>query len=408
MKPDGSRRFDCAVIGGGIVGLAVARELLRAARTRRRFDLRSLVVLEKEPGIAFHQSGRNSGVIHSGIYYAPGSLRARNCRRGVKLLLRFCRAHGVPFRLSGKVIVARGAAEQVRLDELERRGRANGVPGLRRLDRAGLRKIEPHAEGDAALHSPTSGVIRYREVAAALGRLIEGAGGRVETGAGARGIVRDGSRLRILTAAGEVSCRLLVNCAGLHADRVARLAGDEPGLSVVPFRGEYFRLRAAKTGLVRGLIYPVPDPRFPFLGVHLHRTMDDDVAVGPNAVLAAAREGYRFRDVNLRDLWEMVRDPGFRRFAMREWRAGAGELRRSLSKRVFVAGARRLVPDLIAADLEPGSAGVRATALLPNGRIADDFRVLRCENRIHVLSAPSPAATACLAIAEHITGLALR
>ena len=365
-----------------------------------------MVILEKEGGIARHQSGRNSGVIHSGIYYAPGSLRAGNCRRGVELLLRFCREQGVPFRLSGKVIVARGPEQRERLAELERRGRANGVPGLRRLDRAGLREIEPRVEGDAALHCPSSGVIRYPEVAEALRRLIREEGGRIETGARVVGISHERGRERILTTAGEFDSRLLLNCAGLHADRVARLAGDEPGLTVVPFRGEYFRLRADRAHLVRGLIYPTPDPRFPFLGVHLHRNLDGFVDAGPNAVLAGAREGYRFRDFDFRDLREMALDPGLRRFARREWRSGVSELWRSLSKRAFAASVRRLVPELTADDLQPGPSGVRATAMLPNGRIADDFRVLRRENRVHVLSAPSPAATACLAIAQHIVRLA--
>ncbi len=395
-KPGGAPRFDCAVIGAGIVGLAVARALAP----------RSVVVLEKEAGIARHQSGRNSGVIHSGIYYAPGSLRARNCRRGVALLLRFCEEQGVRYRLSGKVIVAQGEAERERLDELERRGRANGVPGLRRLDRAALSGIEPHVEADEALYSPTSGVIRYREVAAALARLVEAAGGRIVRNARFLGVASEGSRLRVLTTAGDFVARLLLNCAGLHADRVARLAGDEPGLLVAPFRGEYYRLRPDKASLVRGLVYPVPDPRFPFLGVHLHRNLDGFVDAGPNAVLAAAREGYRFGDVNLRDLAEMVADPGLRRFAFREWRTGVMEVRRSLSKARFAREVRRLVPALSGEDLEPGPAGVRATALLPNGRIADDFRIVRRENRIHVLSAPSPAATACLAIAEHVAAAA--
>lgn len=399
---DETRRFDAAVVGGGIVGLAVARRLQEVSPGC------PVVVLEKEPGTARHQTARNSGVIHSGLYYRPGSLRARNCRRGVELLRAFCERHEVPYALSGKVIVARNAEERERLPALRERGRENGVPGLRLLDRAGLREIEPHAEGVAALHSPTSGVVRFAEVAAALRRSFEAAGGAVATGAQVLSVVHEsGSALRVGTTAGEARCRRLVNCAGLHADRVARLAGDEPELAVLPFRGEYYRLRPERAGLVRGLLYPVPDPRFPFLGVHLHRGLDGEVGAGPNAVLAGAREGYRRRDLDPADLGEMLRYPGLRRLALREWRAGLDEIARSLSKRLFTRRLRWLVPSLTAADLLPAPAGVRAVAVLPDGRIADDFRVLRRGNRVHVLNAPSPAATASLAIAEQVVGLAL-
>ncbi len=367
-----------------------------------------MVVIEKESEIARHQTGRNSGVIHSGIYYRPGSLRARNCRRGVELLLRFCRDHGVPFALSGKVIVAANPAERERLGELLRRGERNGVPGLRLLDRRGLREIEPHAEGTAAIHSPGTGVVRFREVARALRRRFESAGGVVMTGARVLGVVVSADGTRVLTSAGEVECARLVNCAGLHADRVARLAGDEPGVSIVPFRGEYYRVRPERSGLVRSLVYPTPDPRFPFLGVHLHRNLDGRVGAGPNAVLAAAREGYRRRDLNFRDLGEMVRDPGFRRLARREWRTALAEIRRSLSKPAFAAELQRLVPELEEDDLEPGPSGVRAIAVSADGRIVDDFRIVRRENRTHVLNAPSPAATACLAIAEQVASLVLQ
>ena len=396
----GTERFDVAVVGGGIVGLAVARRLQEV------HPAWSVLVLEKEPDIARHQTGRNSGVIHSGIYYAPGSLRARNCRRGVELLLALLpRSTGIPFSLSGKVVVAANDAERGRLEGLLRRGEANGVPGLRMLDRAGLREIEPHAEGVAAIHSPTSGVVRFAEVAAALRRLFEAGGGRVETGARVLGFVRADGGLQVRTTKGDFACRKLVTCAGLHADRVARLAGDAPELRILPFRGEYFRVRPERAGLVRGLIYPTPDPRFPFLGVHLHRNADGDVDAGPNAVLALAREGYRRRDADFRDLREMVGYSGFRRLALREWRVGVDEIHRSLSKRAFTRRLQRLVPELRAADLVPSLSGVRAIAVLPDGRIADDFRIVRRENRIHVLNAPSPAATASLAIAEQVAAL---
>ncbi len=393
-------RADCVVIGGGIVGLAAARAIAQEPGRP------SVAVLEKEPGVARHQSGRNSGVIHSGLYYPEGSLRARNCRRGVGLLLDFCRENGVAFRLSGKVVVASDPAERVRLEALLERGKANGVPGLKMLDRAGLREIEPHAEGVAAIHSPTTGVIRFRDVAETLARRLEAGGGQVVTGASVEAIASDAGETRVVTTAGEVRCRTLVNCAGLHADRVARLAGDEPGLVMAPFRGEFFRVRADRADLVRGMIYPTPDPRFPFLGVHLHRTMDGALHAGPNAVLAAAREGYRWRDVVLRDLGELVRDPGLRRLVKREWRTAAAEVRRSLWKPTFLRSLRRLVPELRGEDLQAAPAGVRAIAVERDGRIADDFRIVRRGRRIHVLNAPSPAATAALAIGEQIASLA--
>ncbi len=391
---------DTAIIGGGIVGLAVAREL-------QRRGLR-VVVFEKEDGVAFHQTGRNSGVIHSGVYYRPGSLRARNCRRGVALLLRFSEEHGIPYRQCGKLILAARESERATLEALRKRGEENGVPGLRILERDEFREIEPFAEGVAALHSPSSGIIRFREVAETLARLVTEGGGRIRTGQPVGKISSEGSWV-VLDRGGEtVRARLLVNCAGLHADRVARLAGDDPGLLVAPFRGEYYRLIPERRHLVRGLIYPVPDPRFPFLGVHVHRSMDEEVMAGPNAALAFAREGYRASDLSFRDLREMAAFPGIWRFLRREWRAGITELRRSLSKRRFARDLRRLVPEIRAKDLDPAPSGVRAIALLGDGRIADDFRIRRVENRIHLLNAPSPAATAALAIAEQVGELAAR
>ncbi len=402
MTPDPLTRADCLVIGGGIVGLASARAI--AAGPGRP----SVVVVEKEAGVARHQSGRNSGVIHSGIYYREGSLRARNCRRGVGLLLDFCRRNGVEFSLCGKVVVASVEAERSRLEALFERGRANGVPDLAWLDRAALREIEPRAEGVAAIHSPTTGVIRYRDVAEALARRLEARGGRVVSAARVVAIAADGGGTRVETTAGEFWCRTLVSCAGLHADRVARLAGDPPGLVIAPFRGEFFRVRPERSDLVRGMIYPTPDPRFPFLGVHIHRTMDGGLNTGPNAVLAGAREGYRWRDARIADLWELARDPGLRRLVAREWRTAAMEVRRSLWKPAFVRSLQRLVPELEGRDLERAPAGVRAIAVTPDGRIVDDFRILRRDRRIHVLNAPSPAATASLAIGERVAALAAR
>ncbi len=392
---------DAVVIGGGIVGLAIARELQRRGR-------REVVVLEKETRVALHQSGRNSGIIHSGIYYPPGSLRARNCRRGVGLLLRFCEEHGIRHRLCGKLILATAVGPETEaLEALRERGVRNGVPGLRILDRRELREVEPHAGGVAGLHSPSSGIVRFAEVAERLGTLITEAGGDIRTGCRVAEISADGPQVRVADDRGErIRARLLVNCGGLHADRLARLAGDDPGVLVAPFRGEFFRLIPSRRHLVRGLIYPVPDPRFPFLGVHVHRNIDDEVHAGPNAVLGLAREGYRWNDVNPRDLAEMAAHPGMRRFLRREWRTGVAETRRSFSRRRFARTLARLVPEIRAGDLEPAPAGVRAIAMLPDGRFADDFRICRRENRIHLLNAPSPAATAALAIAERVAEMA--
>ncbi len=389
------RPFDAAVVGAGIVGLAIARELQRRGRRR-------VVVLEKEARVASHQTGRNSGVMHSGIYYAPGSLRARLCRRGGQLLRDFCDRNGVAYRLSGKLVVAREAGRETEaLESLLERGTANGVPDLKILDRSGLRAVEPCADGAAALHVPSAGVVRFDEVAEALAESVREAGGEVRTGFRVARIDAERTGVRL---DGGIRAGMLVTAAGLHADRVARLAGEDPEILVAPFRGEYFRLRRPE--LVRGLIYPVPDPRFPFLGVHVHRNLDGEVHAGPNAVLALAREGYRRRDARAADLFEMAAFVGMRRFLRREWRAGVVEVRRSFSRRRFAASLARLVPAIRPEDLEPAPPGVRAIAMLPDGRIADDFRIRRSENRIHLLNAPSPAATAALAVAERVGELA--
>jgi len=393
-------RCDVAVIGGGLVGAATALAL--AGR-----DGLVVAVLETEDRLAAHQSGHNSGVIHSGLYYKPGSLKATLCVEGARDLYRFCAEEGIAHQRCGKLVVATHPDELPRLDELERRGQANGLEGVRRLRAEEIRDFEPHAAGIAALHVPQTGIVDYPAVARAYGRKVEERGGTVWTGARMTGVRRDAGGLVVETRRGTVACRLLVNCAGLQADRVARLCGAVVDVHIIPFRGEYYELTPERQDLVRGLIYPVPDPRFPFLGVHLTRMVKGGVEAGPNAVLALRREGYRWRDVSPFDLAETVAWPGFWRLAARFWKTGAYEVRRSLSKPVFVRDLQRLVPELREKDVHRAGAGVRAQALDRNGALVDDFRIVTSERAVHILNAPSPAATASLAIGRKIAETAV-
>ncbi len=398
------RAYDCdvLVVGGGIVGLSTAYAITRARPGAR------VVVLEKEPGPALHQTGRNSGVIHSGIYYRPGSFKARFAVRGAAEMVKFCAEHGLPHEVSGKLIVATDQAELPRLHALVQRGRENGVP-VRELGPAQIAEYEPHVRGTAAIHVGSTGVCDYGAVARCLVRLAEDAGASVRYGAEARVIGRRGAAVAVRTGLGEVlRARALVNCAGLHSDRVARLAGDDPDVRIVPFRGEYFELAPGRTELVRGLVYPVPDPAFPFLGVHLTRGIDGTVHLGPNAVPALAREGYGRLTVRPGELAGTVGWPGSWQLARRHWRYGAGEVRRSLSKRAFTQAARRLLPELTAADLIPAPSGVRAQAVLRDGTLVDDFLFAESPRMVHVLNAPSPAATASLPIGREVARRALR
>jgi len=388
MAPSG---YDVAVIGGGIVGLAAARAI-------RRTTGASVVVLEAEPRVGAHQTGHNSGVLHSGLYYRPGSLKARLCTEGREALLRFCGERDLPHETCGKVVVAVSESELPALEELEGRGRANGLDGLERLDPRALAGIEPRARGVAALRVPQTGIVDFAAVAGALANDLVEAGGAVRTGARLVAVRSRCGGLDLRTTAGAVEAGFLVNCAGLRSDRVAALCGLAPPVRIVPFRGEYWRLAPGREHLVRNLIYPVPDPRFPFLGVHFTRTIGGAVEAGPNAVLAFRREGYRRTDVSVRDLAEIVGYPGFWRMARRFWRTGVGEMVRSWSKPAFVRALQRLVPDLRAGDLVRHGAGVRAQAVGPDGTLVDDFRILDAERMSHVLNAPSPAATASLAI----------
>jgi L-2-hydroxyglutarate oxidase LhgO len=380
------------VVGGGILGLAVARRLTEHG---------AVTVLEKEHDIALHQTGRNSGVVHAGIYYAPGSLKAKLCRRGATLLREYVERRGLPWEECGKLVVAVDESELDRLCELRRRATANGVPRLRWVEGDELRELEPHAAGIAGLHSPTTAITDYRAVAHALADDVRAAGGEILLGTEVRSIV--GGRVN-----DELEFDLLILCAGLQSDRLARLAGDEREPTIVPFRGEYYRLKPQRETLVRGLLYPVPDPAHPFLGVHFTRRVHGGVEVGPNAVLAFAREGYRRRDVNARDLGETLRSRGFRALARKHWRMGVHELRGSLSKQAFAAEARRYVPEVSAGDLVPAPAGVRAQALDPDGSLVDDFRIHRVGQVTAIRNAPSPGATSSMAIAEHIVDAVLQ
>jgi L-2-hydroxyglutarate oxidase LhgO len=393
-------RVDVIVIGGGIVGLSAARALLR-----RRPGLR-LLLLEKEPALAAHQTSHNSGVIHSGIYYAPGSLKARLCVAGARRLVEFCRERGVPFALTGKVIVAACDAEVPRLTALHERGQANGVPGLALLEAERLAALEPHARGVAALHVPGAGVVDYRQVAEALARDVQEGGGEVRTGTRVTGLRREAGEWRVETPAESLRAGFVLSCAGLHADRVARASGGGGAVCIAPFRGEYHELSPARRGLVRTMIYPVPDPALPFLGVHFTRGLDGAVHVGPNAVLALAREGYRRSDWNLRDCWDLARFPGTWGMARRVWRMGVAVTWRALSRAALVREAQRLVPEVRAQDLVPGGSGVRAQALGRDGALLDDFDVHQAPGALHVRNVPSPAATACRAVAEHLADLA--
>ncbi len=386
---------DVAIVGGGIVGLATAREIL--CRNPRQ----TVLVLEKELALAAHQTGHNSGVIHSGLYYRPGSLRARNCRRGVAKLIEFCRENEVDFELCGKVVVATSEEERPRLQGLLARGRDNGVGGLRLVSRDELKDIEPHADGVEALVSSDTGIVSFRAVAEKLAEVFQRAGGRIETGADVRSL--EGSTLT--TSMGDFHAKRVICCAGLQADRVAKMSGVHPSVLVLGFRGEYYRLKPESRRLVRHMIYPVPDPRFPFLGVHFTRRMNGEIEAGPNAVLAFAREGYRRSDVDWRDVSEMLRFSGFWRMGAKHWAMAVDEYRRSFSKRAFVRGLQRLVPEVTEADLEPAEAGVRAMALRRDGTLVDDFLIERHGDVVHVLSAPSPAATSALAIAESVADL---
>ena len=392
--PSGST--DIIIVGAGILGLAVAREL-----HRRRPEL-SISVLEKEDEVGAHQTSHNSGVVHAGIYYPPGSLKARLCVEGARELYAFCEEHDVAFERCGKLVIALEHGERAGLDELDRRGRANSVPGLRRVDAAELREIEPHAAGIEALHSPSTGIIDFPGVARALAYELREAGIEVVTGCTVESAAPHAGRLRVVHGRGVTEAGFTVFCAGAWSDRLAVRAGAEPDPRIVPFRGAYLKLRPERRPLVRGLIYPVPDPSLPFLGVHLTRHISGEVLVGPTALLAPSRDAYRLTRIRPRDLTSTMTWPGTWRMARRWWRTGTTELRYAVSRRRFVREAARYVPALQAADTEPAFAGVRAQAVGRDGRLVDDFVFSRTERAVHVRNAPSPAATSALAIARFV------
>jgi len=389
-------RYDVIVIGGGVVGLGVALEITR------RFPRVRLLLLEKEDRVARHQSGHNSGVIHSGVYYKPGSLKERLCVTGAAAMIEFCREQGIAHEVCGKVIVATQSDELPRLEELRRRGEANGLVGLRMIGPEELREIEPHARGVQALVVPSTGITNYAVVCEKYAEIISARGGKVLTSAATTGIRRLATEIVVETRQGAFSTNAVINSAGLFSDRISRMAGDDPGVMIVPFRGEYYDLVPERASLVRSLIYPVPDPRFPFLGVHFTRRITGKVDAGPNAVLALAREGYRHSDISVRDLASTLAFPGFWRMARQHWRNGMDEWHRSLSKAAFVQALQRLLPEVTANDLVPGSSGVRAQALKPDGALVDDFQFVASGKILHVLNVPSPAATASLSIGKSI------
>jgi L-2-hydroxyglutarate oxidase LhgO len=394
--------YDVVIVGGGIVGLAVALEI-----TRRLPHLR-LLLLEKEDRVARHQSSHNSGVIHSGIYYKPGSLKARLCVSGAAAMVEFCREHGIPHNVCGKVIVATTEAELPRLEELRQRGIANGLAGLRVIGAEELREIEPHVRGLRALVVPSTAVTNFAAVCEKYADLIVGQGGTILTSAGVTGLKRTANEVVAETKRGTFSTNFLINCAGLFSDRISRMAGDEPDVMIVPFRGEYYDLVPDRASLVRALIYPVPDPRFPFLGVHFTRRVSGKVDAGPNAVFAFRREGYRRSDISLGDMASSLAFPGFWRMAARNWRSGCDEFRRSLSKHSFVKALQQLLPEIQEEDLVPGGSGVRAQAIKRDGSLVDDFQIVPSARMLHVLNVPSPAATASLMVGKAIVDLAAR
>ena len=391
----GSESFDVAVIGGGIVGLATAMALASDYAA-------SVIVLEAEGALASHQTGNNSGVIHSGLYYKPGSLKARLCTEGRKALVRFCDERNIPYELCGKVVVATHESELPALDELQRRGAANELADLRRLSIEEVREYEPHVAGVAGLMVKETGIVNYRRVAEEYAKVVQELGGSVRTSSRVYAVTQKPDALVLHTTQGDIEARSLVNCGGLHCDRVARMCGLNPGVQIVPFRGEYYKLSDDAWHLCRNLIYPVPNPAFPFLGVHFTRMIEGGIEAGPNAVLALSRHGYKWRNLNLKDLAETLTYSGFWKMAGKYWKSGFGEMHRSLSKKAFLKALQQLMPEVQLPHLSPGGAGVRAQAMHPSGAMVDDFYIQNAPRMVHVLNAPSPAATASLSIGRHI------
>jgi L-2-hydroxyglutarate oxidase LhgO len=393
------RETDLLIIGAGIVGLATALE------TTLRFPEMTLAIVEKEDRVAAHQTGHNSGVIHSGLYYKTGSLKARNCVAGAASMKRFCQQHGVPFEECGKLVVATRPEEVPRLEQLHQRGIANGVPDLRMLNREQFREIEPHCDGIRGLQVPTTGIVDYKVVAQKYAELIESAGGEIVFRAKVLGLREEGDCNIVETSAGIFRARYVINCAGLYSDTITRMAGVHTDLEIIPFRGEYYEVKPERRHLVKALIYPVPDPRFPFLGVHFTRRVNGSVEAGPNALLAFRREGYTGTTPDLSEAMQMLLFPGFRKMAWKYWRMGLAEQFRSWIKIAFVKSLQKMVPELQESDLAPGGSGVRAQAVDSNGNLVDDFHFVHSKGMIHVCNVPSPAATASLEIGKEIVDM---
>jgi len=388
--------YDIAIVGGGIVGLPVAMQAIG------QFPRLKLLILEKEKGVAEHQTGHNSGVIHSGVYYKPGSLKAKLCVEGAQEMVDFCARTGIPHEVCGKIIVATAAEEAARLDDLYKRGQTNGLIGLEVLGPEATREIEPHVSAVKALKVPSTGITSYARVAQKYAEIASGHGAELKTGAAVIGFRNHSTEITIQTRAGDFAARYVINCAGLYSDRIARMSGHDPEVQIVPFRGEYYDLIPERASLVRNLIYPVPDPRFPFLGVHFTRRITGTIDAGPNAVLALRREGYKRTDFDLSEAFDIFAYAGFRKMARRQWRYGLAEYERSLRKSLFVQSLQKLVPEVCEPDLVPGGSGVRAQALTPDGNLVDDFRFVPRDRFLHVLNVPSPAATASLPIGREI------
>ena len=394
-------QYDVVVIGGGIVGLATALQLKKSNPNLK------LVLLEKETELAKHQTGNNSGVIHSGLYYKPGSLKAINCIHGYHLLIDFCQQYEIPFELCGKIVVATEEAEIPLLDNLYKRGEQNGLQNLKKIDKDQLKEYEPHVHGRAGIYVPQTGIVDYKRVAQKYGELIQKSGGEIHLGEQAIAVQSTENKKVVITQKTSYTTRLVINCAGLYSDKVARMTVQKLNVKIIPFRGEYFKLKKEKEYLVKNLIYPVPDPNFPFLGVHFTRMVKGGVEAGPNAVLAFRREGYKKSDINFSELAETLAWPGFQKVAAKYWRTGFGEMYRSFSKAAFTNALQKLIPEIRENDLEEGGAGVRAQACDRNGGLVDDFMILEEANVINVCNAPSPAATSSLAIGETVAKLAL-
>ncbi|MAF38058.1 MAG: L-2-hydroxyglutarate oxidase [Chloroflexi bacterium] len=396
-----SSQYDIAIIGGGILGLSTAMQLLERVPQWR------VAVIEKEEQLATHQTGHNSGVMHSGIYYRPGSHKAQFCVAGLNNMVKFCEENEIEYRQCGKVIVALHESEFGRLDDLYQRGTANGVPDLEMVGPERLKEIEPHTAGVRALWAPHTGIVDFTKVAAAFANKFQQAGGDIFTRAAVKKIANSSGSVALETTKGTLQAKHLINCAGLYADKVAAMTGEKVGVRIIPFRGEYYTLKPESHHLVSGLIYPVPDPQFPFLGVHFTRNIKGHVEAGPNAVMALRREGYRKRDFSLGDSLGNLAYPGFWKMAMKYWKIGLGEVYRSYNRRVFLHDLQRLIPEIQNSDLDSGGSGVRAQAVARDGSLLDDFSIIQGRDAIHVLNAPSPGATSSLAIGEHIAGLAI-